>query len=85
MHIGLLEKLASYGFASTAFEEHVVGNNDPGAAMLLQDGEHMLEEVELFVTRARPEIVAMNDERLFFFVTEWRPTLLVPPSLRNST
>ena len=28
----------------------------------------MLEEVELFVARARPEIVAMHDERLFLFV-----------------
>jgi hypothetical protein len=28
----------------------------------------MLKEVELFVAGARPEIVAMNDERLFFFV-----------------
>ena len=36
--------------------------------MLLQDGEDVLEEVELFVARARPEIVAMDDERLFLFV-----------------
>jgi hypothetical protein len=35
------------------------------AAVLLQDGEDMLKEVELFVAGARQEIVAMNDERLF--------------------
>ena len=39
--------------------------------MLLQDGEDVLEEVELLVARARPEIVAMNDERLFLFVTSF--------------
>src|SRR6184192_2809839 len=39
--------------------------------MLLQNGEDVLEEVELFVTRARPEIVAMNDERLLFFVASF--------------
>lgn len=70
--------------ADTAIEQDVVGNNDGGPAVLLQDSENVLQEVELFVTRARSEIVAMNDEGLLFFVTEWRPTLLVPPSLRNS-
>src|SRR5947208_14637899 len=39
--------------------------------MLLQDGEDVLEEVELFVARAGPEIVAMNNERLFLFVARF--------------
>ena len=43
----LLEQFASDRFAGTAFEEDVVGNNDRGAAVLLQDGEDVLEEVEL--------------------------------------
>ena len=38
------------------------------SAVLLQDREDMLEKIELLVARARPEIVAMNDERLFLFV-----------------
>jgi len=38
----------------------IVGNNDRGPAVLLQDGEDVLEEVELFVARTRPEIVAMR-------------------------
>ncbi len=33
--------------------------------MLLEDGEDVLQEVELLVTRARPEIVAVDDERFF--------------------
>jgi hypothetical protein len=37
-------------------------------AVLLQNGEDVLEEVELLVARACPEIVAMNDQRLFLFV-----------------
>jgi len=36
--------------------------------VLLQDGEDVLEEFELFIARAGPEIIAMHDERLFFFV-----------------
>jgi hypothetical protein len=39
--------------------------------VLLQNGDDVLEEVELFVAGARPEIVAMNDERLFFFVARF--------------
>ena len=31
--------------------------------MLLEDGEDVLEEIELLVARARPEIVAIDDER----------------------
>jgi hypothetical protein len=31
----------------SSFEMDVVGNNDRGAAVLLQDGEDVLEEVEL--------------------------------------
>ena len=36
--------------------------------MLLQNGKDVLEEIELFVARARPEVVAMHDERLLLFV-----------------
>src|SRR5437868_4881618 len=39
-------------FAGAAFQEDVVGNDDGGAAVLLQDGEDVLEEVELFVACA---------------------------------
>jgi hypothetical protein len=45
--------LSSSRFAGAAFEEYVVGNNGRGAAVLLQDGETVLEKVELFVARAR--------------------------------
>ena len=36
--------------------------------MLLQNRKDMLKKVELFVARARPEIVSMDNERLFLFV-----------------
>jgi len=55
-------------FAGAAFEQDVIRNNDRGAAVLLQDGEDVLKEVKLFVARAPPGIIAMNDERLFLFV-----------------
>ena len=47
MNVGLLEELATDGFARAAFEEDVVGNNDRRPAVLLQDGENVLEEIEL--------------------------------------
>ena len=31
--------------------------------MLLEDGENVLEKIELLVARARPEIVSVDDER----------------------
>jgi hypothetical protein len=34
-------------FAGAAFEKDAVGNNDHGAAVLLEDCEDVLEEVEL--------------------------------------
>ena len=37
-------------FAVAAFEEDIVGNNDGVAAVLLQDGEDVLEEVERIPT-----------------------------------
>ena len=46
-----------------AFEEDVVRQHHRRAAVLLEDGEDVLEEIELLVARARPEIVAVDDER----------------------
>lgn len=63
--VGLLEELAADGFAGAAFEEDVVRQHDSGASVLFEDGKNVLEEVELFVARARPEIVAVDDERFF--------------------
>ena len=62
MNVGLLEQFAAHYFAGAAFEEDVIRNNDRGAPVLLQDGEDMLKKVELFVTSARPEVVAMHNE-----------------------
>jgi hypothetical protein len=45
--------------------------------VLLQDGEDVLEKVELFIARAGPEIVAMNDKRLFFFVAGEAMTIVM--------
>ena len=43
-------------FTGAAFEENVVGNNDGGGTVLLQHGKDVLEEVELFVARARLQL-----------------------------
>jgi hypothetical protein len=62
VNVGLFEWLAPNRLAGAAFEEDVVRNYDRGAAVLLQDGENVLEKVELFVACACPKIIAMNDE-----------------------
>lgn len=61
MDIGLLEQVAADGFAGAALEEHIVRQHDGRAAVLLEDGEDVLDEVELLVARARPEVVAVDD------------------------
>ena len=64
MNIRLLEQVASHGLAGAAFEQDVVGNDHGGAPVLFQDREDVLDEVELFVTRRCPEVVAVDGQRL---------------------
>jgi len=33
--------------------------------VLLQDGENVLQEIELLIARRGPEIIAVDDERFF--------------------
>ena len=47
MDVGLLEQRPPDHFANAAFEEDVVREYHRGAAVLLQGGEDVLEEVEL--------------------------------------
>jgi len=63
VNVGLLEQFAPDGFARAAFKEHIVRQHHRRATVLLEDGEDVLEEIELLVARARPEIVAVNDQR----------------------
>ena len=60
VNIGLLEQLSADGLAGAAFKENVVGNDDRGAAVLLQDGKDVLEEVELFVAVATNLVLHEN-------------------------
>ena len=62
VNVCLFEEFTADGFTCAAFEENIIRNNNRGAAVLLQDREDMLEEIELLVAGARPEIVAMHDE-----------------------
>ena len=48
------------GFAGAAFEEDVIGHGDRGVAVLLQDREDVLEEVELFVVHAGRTAMGAN-------------------------
>ena len=62
--IGLLEQGSADCLPRPSLEEHVIWQDHGGAAMLLEDREDVLEEVELLVARARPEVIPINDEAL---------------------
>ena len=49
VNVGLLEQFAEDGFARPSFEQHVVRQHDRRAAVLLEDGENVLEKIELLV------------------------------------
>ena len=52
------------GFARAALEEHIVGHDDRGPAVDLEQRLDVLHEVELLVTVLRPEVIADDLERL---------------------
>ncbi|HLQ46472.1 MAG TPA: hypothetical protein VK137_17140 [Planctomycetaceae bacterium] len=55
-----MQELSSHGFACATFEWHVVRQDDGGAAVHLEQRFDVLDEVELFVTGGRPEVVAYD-------------------------
>ena len=62
--VALVQELAPHGLAGAALEEHVVGHDDGGAAVDLEQGLDVLDEVELLVRGRRPEVGAVVGERL---------------------
>ena len=57
--VAAFEEFAADGFAGSAFEEDVVGEDDGGGAADLEFADDVLEEVELFVRGGGPEFVAL--------------------------
>jgi hypothetical protein len=51
----VLRCASAQAFTSAAFEKDVVGNNDRGATVLLEDREDVLKEVELFIAGTRSD------------------------------
>jgi hypothetical protein len=62
--VALGEQLAADRLAGAALEEDVVGDDDGGAAVDLEERLDVLDEVELLVRGRRPEVVALDRERL---------------------
>jgi hypothetical protein len=56
--VGLLEEPSSDRLAGAPFEEHVVGDDDGAAAANVEQGEDVLDEVELLVLGGGPEVLA---------------------------
>ena len=69
MDVGLLEQFAADRLPRSTLEQHIVGKNHRSAAVLLQDREDVLEEVELLVARRRPEIIAVDDQAFLLLIT----------------
>jgi hypothetical protein len=69
MNVGLVEELPANSLSGAAFEKHVVRDDNGRAAVLLEDGEDVLQEVELLVARRSPEVVAYNDQAFLLLVT----------------
>jgi hypothetical protein len=59
VHVALVQQLAADGLAGPALEEHVVGHDDGGAAVDLEQRLDVLHEVELLV-----EVVVQKSGRL---------------------
>ena len=80
VHVGLLEQLAANGFPCSAFKQHVIRHDDRGPAVLLQDRENVLEEIELLVAGRRPEVVAVDRQafllRLALLIDDGHAALL---------
>ena len=53
VYIRLLQQLAADRLSSATVEEDVAWHNDCGTAMLFENREEVLEEVELFLARRR--------------------------------
>ncbi len=62
--VGLLEQSTADRLSRPSLEEHVIRQHHSGTAMLLEDREDVLEEVELLVARARPEIISVDRQAL---------------------
>jgi len=61
--VALGEELAADRFSGTAFEQDVIGDDNRGSAVDLEQRTHMLHEVELFVGGRSPEVVPHDGER----------------------
>jgi len=58
MDVAIVEEAFANGLAGAALEEHVVGQDDGGAAVDLEEAADVLEEVELLVA-----VVAQKSSR----------------------
>ena len=67
VEVGGFEEVLADGFAGSAFKEHVVGDDDGGAAGGFQHAADVLNEVELFVGGGGPEVLAVVGEVVGFF------------------
>src|ERR1017187_2066667 len=58
--IAIVQEAFADGFAGPALKQHVVGQNDSGPPVDLEQTADVLEKVELFVAGGGPEVVAQN-------------------------
>jgi hypothetical protein len=59
MHVALVEQAAPDGLTRAALKQHIIRHDDGRAATNGQQTVDVLDEVELFVARGHPEVVAL--------------------------
>src|SRR5438105_1243341 len=60
MHVANLQELAPDDFTRAALKEYIIRHDDSGPPVRFEQGDHVLEKIELFVAGAGPEIVTHN-------------------------
>ena len=73
MQIEVREELAAQSLSGTALEEHVVGQDNGGASVGVQDRGDVLDEVELLVAGGRDEVLPLDRPMTAGGVLLWFP------------
>ena len=68
VNVAFGQQLAPDRLAGAALEQHVVGDNYGGAALVLEQQSNVLQEVQLLVAGGGPEVLAVHRQVLLLHV-----------------
>ena len=64
MNVAIIQQVSPYRLTRASLEQNVVRHHNGRPSMSLQQGPHVLEEVQLLVAGGGPEIWALHHEAL---------------------